>query len=143
MRVLLDTNILISYLLPPPRQAGNIYRIVEGVLSGVYTLLVPEELLQEIHRNITTKPYLRSRIDAEEAGAFVAALHALAEILPALQEEIPSVTHDPNDDYLLAHALLAGADYLVSGDNDLLSLGPIERLTILSPADFAQVLSAL
>jgi hypothetical protein len=140
MRVLLDTNIFSSYLLPPPRQTGTIYRIVEGVLSGAYTLLIPEELPRELYRNITTKPYLRSRIDAEEAAAFIAALHTIAKILPALQEEIPAVTRDPNDDYLLAHALLAGAGYLVSGDRDLLDLGPIEGLTILHPADFASLL---
>lgn len=140
MRVLLDTNIFVSYLLPPPRQVGTIDRIIEGFLSEAYILLIPDELLQELHRTLTTKPYFQRRVTAEQAGAFIGVLRTLAEQLPALAETIPAVTRDPQDDYLLAHALVARADYLVSGDNDLLSLGPIGGLTILRPVDFAALL---
>ncbi len=140
MRVLLDTNIFVSYLLPPPRQAGTIDRIIEGFLNGYYTLLIPEELLQELHRTLTTKPYFQRRVGYEEADAFISAVRALSERLPALEEAIPAVTRDPKDDYLLAHALLAAADYLVSGDNDLLALAPVTGLVVLSPADFVKLL---
>jgi len=123
---------------PPPRFSGTIDRIMEGALGGVYTLLLAEELLGEFRETITTKPYLRDRIDRAQAAAFIEGLRAVAELLPALEEEFPAITRDPNDDYLLAQAIFAGADYLVSSDRDLRSLGPVGGLTILSPADFAQ-----
>ncbi len=140
MRVLLDTNLFISYLLPSRRLSGTIDRLVEGALTGAYTLLLAEELLEEFHETITTKPYLRTRIDRGQATTFIDGLRAIAEVLPALEGEFPAITRDPNDDYLLAQAIFAGADYLVSGDDDLLALGPIEGLTILSPTDFATLL---
>lgn len=140
MRALLDTNLFISYLFTPAQRSGAIGQVVSAAFSGTYTLLLPAELLAEFYETIVTKPILRERIGEAGAAAFVDLLRGTAELLPSLDEPYPAVTRDPNDDYLLAHALLAGADYLVSGDKDLLSLGPIEGLTILSPADFARML---
>lgn len=140
MRVLLDTNLFISYLLTPPDRSGTIGRIVEAGFGGEFTLLLPEEVPRELGESIVAKPFLRDRIAADDLLAFIALLREVAELLPPIEEPYPAVTRDPDDDYLLAHALLAGADYLVSGDKDLLSLSPIEGLTILSPTDFAKLL---
>jgi hypothetical protein len=56
--------------------------------------------------------------------------------LPLIQ-----VVRDPNDDFILATAIKAGADYLVARDNDLLVLGTHENIRIVSPETFAQVLN--
>lgn len=50
------------------------------------------------------------------------------------------MTRDPDDDYLIAHALAAGADYLVSWDNDLRDLGFVDGLAIVSPPEFLRIL---
>jgi predicted nucleic acid-binding protein len=63
-------------------------------------------------------------------------------VVPRVESPIPAVTRDPKDDYLLAYALVGEADYLVTGDEDLLVLeGQISELEILTPRQFSQVLS--
>ena len=141
MRALLDTNILISYLLSP-RRDFPIVAVLEAALAGGFTLLLPEQLVAEFANKVTSKPYLAARISPEQAAAFIADLAVVGAIVPTLPEPFPEITRDPKDDYLLAYAMVGQAEYLVSGDSDLLALGPVEGLAILSPADFARVLSA-
>ena len=61
-------------------------------------------------------------------------------MLPPIEEEIPQVTRDKKDDYLLAYASVAEADYLVSEDDDLLVIKQIEKLKIVSPLKFSEIL---
>jgi predicted nucleic acid-binding protein len=56
---------------------------------------------------------------------------------------VPAVVRDPKDDYLIAHSVLEQVDYLVSGDKDLLVLGSVLGVRIVSPADFALLLRTL
>lgn len=141
LRLLLDTNLLISSLLNP-QSDSPIPTILDAALAGTFTLLLPEQLVAEFADKIATKPYLAARISPEHAAAFIVDLAAIGEVIPTLQEPFPAVTRDPKDDYLLAYAVIGQADYLVSGDRDLLDLGPVEGLTILSPADCAHTLEA-
>jgi len=64
-----------------------------------------------------------------------------AELVPEIEETVPALVRDPKDDYLLAHALVARADYLVTGDKDLLVLNPVGDLQILSPTQFTLILA--
>ena len=57
-----------------------------------------------------------------------------------ITDPIPAVTRDPKDDYLLAHAVLGAADYLVSGDQDLLVLERLEGVKIVTPREFLAVM---
>ncbi|TAK30785.1 MAG: putative toxin-antitoxin system toxin component, PIN family [Chloroflexota bacterium] len=139
MRVLLDVNLLISYLLPSSKQQ-TIAAIVEAAFEGSFTLLLPPELVQEFSTTIGAKRYLARRIRPEDATSLVTLLSQVAEIIPPISGKIPAVCRDAKDDYLLAYALVGQADYLVTGDNDLLVLGEVERMRIVSPADFLKVL---
>ena len=137
MRALLDTNILISYLLN--RKAGSpITQVVEAGILGVYTLLLPEALLDEFTSRIPTKPYLAQRITASEMAQFAAILTANGETIPAITETIPAVTRDPKDDYLLAYAVVGQADYLITGDADLLVLQRVQGVHICRPREFVR-----
>lgn len=61
--------------------------------------------------------------------------------LTRIPDPIPAVIRDRDDDYLLAHALVGEADYLVTGDDDLTPLGRVGKLKIVSPSDFARALN--
>jgi uncharacterized protein len=137
MRVLIDTNVFISYLLSP-HGAGAIRAIFEAWSLGEFTLLLPEALLEEIQVTVTGRPHLSSKIPLEVLEEFVATIKAFSEEIGRITDPIPAVTRDPKDDYLLAYALVGSADYLVTGDDDLLALdGTIQELRILSPRQFA------
>ncbi len=87
------------------------------------------------------KPRLAKLIPSERLTRFVTLLAQVAEPVSRLHEPIPAVTRDPADDYVLAYALIASADYLVTGDKDLLVLrDQITGLTIVPPTQLAQLL---
>ena len=136
IRVLLDTNIFISYLFSSPQSVGTIKRLVEAAILGEIELLLPEELIAELLNKLQTSRKLSRRISPAEGREFIALLRLVATILPLIDAPIPAVVRDPKDDYLLAYALLYAADYLISRDKDLLTLGPTEGLAIVSPFQF-------
>ncbi len=139
MRVLLDANIFTSFLLHPDRDSPYA-AIIRAAVAGQFTLLMPEELLAEFGARAKTKPYLIRHIAPEDVDAFIELIAAVAESLPGLDVPVPVVTRDPKDDYLLAHAVLGRADYLVTGDRDLLVLGQVEDVFIVTPREFLRVL---
>lgn len=143
LRVLVDVNVFVSYLLFPDRPGSTIGALVDAALAREFVLLLPEDLLDELLRTLTTKPYLASRIAAADAAAFVASLRSLAVLVPPVPDPAPIRSRDQKDDYLLACSFAAGADYLVSGDDDLLALADIVPwTTIVGPSDFLHLLRA-
>ena len=73
-------------------------------------------------------------------AGLITLLRTIGEHLPAYPPPLPSYTRDRKDDYLIAQALAHRADYLVSADNDLLVLGQVETVQIVSPAAFSALL---
>jgi uncharacterized protein len=140
MRVLIDTNIFISYLLKSD-QDRTITRVIEAGFENKYTLLLPHEVIAELNKKLTEKKYLAGRISSEDAQEFTGLLKTVAEEIPAITEEIPRVSRDKKDDYLFAYALVGRADYLVSGDEDLQKVRKVEGVTIVSPAEFLHILA--
>ena len=114
--------------------------MVETALTHAYTLLITAQLIAEAHEKTSTKPYLAARISRAEVSALTDVLTATAETIPELEERLPEVGNDRNDDYLFAHALLGRADYLVSGDVGVLRVGRIAEVRIVSPFQFITVL---
>ncbi len=118
MRVILDTNVLLSALLRP----GSVPdQLVEAWLAGRYVLVTHETQIAEF-RDTSRRAHLRTRIDRGDAGTLVNHLRKRAEVVPRL----PQVTRssDPKDDYLLALCQVGKADVLVTGDKaGLLALG--------------------
>ena len=140
MRVLLDANLFISFLLNPDRHSAS-NEVVRRAALGDFTILVPEELLGEISSRARSKLYLIERIAPDEIDEMVEILSSVAESIPRIEDTIPAVVRDPKDDYLLAYAAVAHADYLVTGDKDLLVLEEVEEVRILTPKEFMRVLA--
>lgn len=132
MRAVLDVNVLISALLSKQGAPG---RLVAGWLDGVFEMVVSDALLAELDRAFRY-PKERKLISGEDAIAFLALLRAMA--VAGLDAARPDpVSRDPGDDYVVALAK-ATKSVLVTGDDDLLVLGP--RLPIQSPAAFLALL---
>ena len=140
MRVLVDTNVLISILLKPS-EGGPVRALFHAFVAGRFTLLLPEWLIDELTNSVQTKPRLAKRISITQLNRFTALLRAAAEQIAEIETPIPVVSRDPDDDYVLAYALVGNADYLVTGDKDLLALeGLIAGLEIVTPAQFVEIL---
>lgn len=143
MRVLIDASVLIRALLFSPNPGRAVAVIVEAALAGAFDVLLPPELLAEVADKTRNDPYLAPRIDPAQAAAFEATLRQIGLLLPPLAAPPPAVVRDPKDDYLLAYAQRDEADFLVTGDRDLLDLAaefPAPR--IVDPGDFVRALRA-
>ncbi len=99
LRILVDTNILISYLLTL-RNESAINRVFDALYARDFVLLLPNKLLEELEAVLANKKHLTQRVTAQDRAAFVVSLAAIAEIVPTISEEISEVTRDRKDDYL-------------------------------------------
>lgn len=136
MRVVLDTNILVSALMI---QTGNPAIIYRAWQEGHFTLLTCAEHLDELRATLR-KPAIAERIKPYKAGGLVNELKKLAESLPESMNTLPRVRRspDPTDDFLLAWSEAGMADYLVTGDKSgLLALEHHRGTKIVSARAFA------
>ncbi len=132
MRVVLDTNIIVSALLAPAGKPGAIVRIW---LDGKFTLLTCTSQIDEL-RSTLQKPTVSERIKPHQAGRLVNQVKKLAEDI----DPLPRVERspDPTDDFLLALSEGGKADYLVTGDKcGLLALHLHKATRIVSAREFA------
>lgn len=140
MRVLLDTNVLVSILLKPP-EGSPVRELFFAFTAGRFTLLMPEWLLDELRETVQTKPRISKRVSIQELHQLTTLILTLAERIAAIEGPIPPVTRDPDDDYVLAYALVGAADYLVTGDKRLLTLQDlIDGLEIVTPVQFVEII---
>jgi putative PIN family toxin of toxin-antitoxin system len=136
IRVLLDANLLISVLLTAERRSAPTI-IVGAALNRVIILLLADEILAEVRDKIAAMRYLRERIQQRDVARLWAALLPTAELLPRISGPVPRRGRDPKDDYLLILAERGHADFLVTGDKDLLVLANESfPFKIISPGDF-------
>jgi putative PIN family toxin of toxin-antitoxin system len=139
-RVILDVNIYLSYLLDSANANRTITQLMHHLYVGSFRLVIPEELAEELILVTRLKPYFRDRLLEQDVRDTMKNLQMYADA-PDRLADVPHVVRDPKDDYLLAYAILARVDFLVTGDRDLLALdGEIERLRIITAAAFLQFL---
>jgi putative PIN family toxin of toxin-antitoxin system len=141
IRALVDANIFISYLLSPD-SGGAITGTVESLWRNDIELVFPDSVATEIRATVQRKSYLRNRIAPEDFEALISELRAIALPADPSPLEILPVLRDSKDDYLLAEAVRANVDYLVSGDRDLLDIrDDIVRPRIVRPVEFLTAIS--
>lgn len=134
MRVVLDTNILVSALLIQVGHPAAIYRAWQ---EGYFNLLTCPAQLDELRATLR-KPALAERIKPYKAGRLVNQLMGLAESVDALPHVQRSP--DPADDFLLALSETGKADYLVTGDKSgLLCLARHRGTQIVSARNFSEL----
>lgn len=137
VKALLDTNQLVSSLLST---RGLQHRLIDAGRARAFVLLVVpgqvEEIAEVLSRPKIVKKY---RIAPGDRLAFLDLLRA--EAVPLPHEPGPGICRDPDDDDLLACAATGGADYLVTGDDDLLVLGQYRDVAIVDARTFLAVLA--
>lgn len=138
MRIVADTNTVASGLIwqGPPRQLIDAARAGRITLHTSITLLA--ELAEIIGRGKFIRPILRAGLSATTLVEDYQHLAVLVE--PTLLPE--PVSRDPDDDHVLAAALGAEAQLIVSGDKDLLVLGTFNSIPILPAAQALEHIAA-
>jgi len=132
VRVVVDTNVLVSALLWP----GNPSRILDAVLDNRLELCLSEELLAEL-RDVLNRPrlakYVQTRgLNATWSCEFIQ--DRCIVISPTVQLAVPEL-RDRKDLHVLCAAQVAAVDYIITGDKDLLSLKSFVEIPIVDPAE--------
>ena len=128
MKVVLDTNVLVSALIFPGGPPEIVYRMA---LERRIELVTSPVLLAELGRVLVDK-FGWSVEHAEVAVAQIARVGTV--VLPT--ERIDEITDDPADDRVLEAALTGDAELIVSGDRHLLRLDRWRGIQVVRPADF-------
>ena len=136
MRVVVDTNVLLSGLMYPNSTPG---RIVAAWRSAAFELVLTRAQLTEIARVLSYPKIARVlRWDPDRLERFLRQLYLRSVMVP-LPESLPAtVPADPDDSPILSSLLVARAEYLVTGDSDLLVLK--DRYPIVTPQEFVALL---
>jgi putative PIN family toxin of toxin-antitoxin system len=131
VRLVLDTNVLVASLTgkAAPRH------LVEAARAEIFQLCTSQVLLAEFLHVLSRPMFARRLRDAGlTARGLVDDLGRIALVVsPPVVPRV--VVKDPDDDHVLACAIVASADLIVSGDSDLLELRAYQGIPILKPAD--------
>ncbi len=139
VRLVADTNTVVSGLLWP---GGPPARIIDFAEAGRIELATSAALLAELQSVLGRAKFLKQLTRRGlDAGAIFDGYAALAlRVAPAATPRV--VARDPDDDHVIACAIAARAEIIVSGDRDLLDLGRYGEVRILSAASAAAEIEA-
>ena len=130
VNIIIDTNLWISYLISERFKGLNALCFDENV-----SVFYCDELIEEFIR-ISNKPKIRKRNIDDNKVSFVLNLIRIACVKAAFKDADGYEIRDPNDKYLLALADATNANFLLTGDKDLLVLKKHNITQILSYSEF-------
>jgi putative PIN family toxin of toxin-antitoxin system len=136
MRLILDTNILLSALLSPQ---GSSAKLLDAWERKRFTLVACDALIAEL-REVAGRPFFRARLRVGASELLAAGIRDFSLFC----RDLPSgpVAPDPKDSYLLALAEASQAEFLVTGDKQILSLRRHKSTRIVTPAAIIEILKA-
>ncbi len=128
VKVIFDTNVWISFLI-----GKRLSKIKRYISDGSITIITNEQLLAEI-QSVTNRKKLKKYFPQESVKELIELLETIAEKFEI--KPIHFISRDPKDNFLLDLIDFSNADYLVTGDIDLLEHNPFKTAQILTPAEF-------
>jgi putative PIN family toxin of toxin-antitoxin system len=132
VRAVIDNNLFVSGLLWP----GKPGRLLAAVAGGHIRIFITQELLTEL-REVLQREKFAARLALKQltAESALATVHAAARIVQAAPIPAPASLRDLDDLPVLACAVAAGVDAIITGDDDLLSLKSFEGIPIVDAAE--------
>jgi hypothetical protein len=132
VRVIVDTNCWISFLI-----GRRLHRLIDLLSEEQIQLVICDELLNEI-RDVTSRNKFAKYFPPKEVDSLIEFLQIIGENINPTQSV--QLCRDEADDFLLALAIEADADYLVTGDSDLLVLKTVGKCHIVNAETFEQAI---
>jgi uncharacterized protein len=135
LTAVIDSTVLVSAFLT---EGGVSAALLRCASEGVFLVFLSEDIVTETEHTLAY-PRIRERYDYTDDN--VADFLNRLRVAATLVDELPHLTvvRDPNDDMVIATAVQAQAAYIVTRDNDLLSLQQYEDITIISPETFIAI----
>ena len=132
LKVIIDTNLWVSFII------SKKYNLLDNLLfSGKVRLLFSKELISEIQQTIV-KPKLKAYFVDNALDKMLSAFEPFTDLIEV--ETRVKICRDSNDDFLLSLSKDGKADYLITGDNDLLDLKTFGKTKIVTIKDFIVII---
>ncbi len=132
IKIVVDTNLWISFCI-----GTNLTNLTDAIINKKVILCFSQELHEEIFA-VLERPHLQKFVNQNK----IKNLHSLLQnkINYSLPSTLINDCRDPKDNFLLELAISAEADYIVTGDKDLLILNPYRQIKIVRANDFEEIL---
>ena len=132
LKIIIDTNLWVSFII------SKKLNLLDSILfTGKARLLFNKELISEIQETIT-KPRLKKYFGTNALDEMLSAFEPFIDLIKV--KSTVTVCRDPKDNFLLELAKDGKADYLLTGDNDLLELKKIGKTKIVKMANFIEAI---
>lgn len=135
IRAVFDANVLVSGF---PAASGTMANLIDHWRAGIFQLVISDHIIAEVSR-AWTKPYWQARFSQVQVARALVLLEQEADVTPITVRVVGIATH-PEDDLVLATAVSARVDYLVTGDTRLRDVGSYRGVVICSPRAFLDLL---
>jgi uncharacterized protein len=132
IRVIFDTNVWVSFLI-----GKRLSSVIKYIKDSSFNIIVTDELLEEII-DVTSREKLQKYFSPLQVDSLINLLKTSAENIKIKPTHF--INRDPKDNFLLDLIDISKADYLVTGDGDLLELNPFKTATILTVSDFEKII---
>jgi len=132
--IALDTNVLISGATIAKNPPGQ---ILTAWQNEAIDFALSEPILAEI-KDVLNKPYFREKAGwtKEKVDKYLRQLRLASFVVPG--KTPVNVCRDPKDNMIFSCAIESGADYIVSGDKDVLAVGEFKNIPVLTPRGFVE-----
>lgn len=137
IRAVLDANVIVSGF---PAASGTVADLIDLWRAGTFELVTSRHIIDEF-AGAWTKPYWQARFSRGQIDRALTLLEQEADVTPITIGVAGIATH-PADDLVLATAVSAAADYLVTGDNGLRAVGHYGGVVTQSPRAFLELLTS-
>lgn len=129
-----DASVLVSVFLFPESISGRVLALAEqGVYALHFSPIILEELKRSLHNSRLRKSYSYTN---EKIKVWITDLNEFGSNILKPLPDIEPVCRDPDDDHVIAAAMAVNADFIVTGDKDLLVLGYHQYTRIITARDF-------
>ena len=128
MKPVIDSNVLVSSFY----FAGNPRKVFDRVTDGLDELFVTDDILAEIVSMMSRKKFNSGN---DEIAEYIGIIESYAIKVPA-GNTLENASRDQDDNKILQCGLDGNADYIITGDNDLLVLKEYGKIKIIKPKDY-------
>ena len=137
VRVVIDTNLLLSAILT---HRGNPARILNLFRKDLIEIAISDDILKEMDR-VLHYPKLKKRHgwSPQEISLFLKELRQFCIVVQPPTRESLIIEKDPTDDKYLDCAVASEANYIITGDQDLLGIGQYQGIKIVTPKVFLEI----
>jgi putative PIN family toxin of toxin-antitoxin system len=130
-RIVIDTNLWVSFLITQD------YSKLDELLSAKQAILIFSKELLEEFLEVAQRPKFRRFFSLTDIEALIEVIYQHADFVEVYAEV--NICRDPKDNFLLALAIDGNANYLLTGDKDLLELSRLGETSIVTISHFLEL----